>query len=242
LVLYQPLNGYCYNSDTHFLFDFIVKCLDKFKNINGDILDIGSGSGILGLLMANHYPKLNLHQCEVQKVFQFLSSKNAQINNIQTSLYKDSIIDANIDKKFDIIVSNPPFYHQDVIKSNNENIKIARYNDILTLDIFIEKSAKLLKQNGKLFFCYDVKQFNAIIRCLNSNKLNIESVRFVHPNKTKDATLVMVYARKNSKSLMSIKPPLVMFDNQNYTQEVNNIYKLTSTHSIKCDILGQFDE
>ncbi len=242
MVLYQPQDGYCYNSDTHFLFDFIVKNLKKFKNINGDILDIGSGSGILGLLMANYYNKLNLHQCEVQKVFQFLSNKNAQINNINTVLYTESILTLTIDKKFNIIVSNPPFYHKDVIKSNNQNIKIARYNDNLTLELFIDNCARLLKPNGKLFFCYDVKQFNDIIKSLNKNKLNIESVRFVHPKKNRDATLVMIYARKNSKSLLSINPPLVMFDNDNYTTEVNDIYNLTSTHSIKCDILEQFSE
>jgi tRNA1(Val) A37 N6-methylase TrmN6 len=242
LILYQPQNGYCYNSDTHFLFDFIVNNLKKFKNINGDILDIGSGSGILGLLMAKYYTKLNLHQCEVQKIFQFLSSKNAQINNISTYLYEGSILDIKIDKQFDIIVSNPPFYHQDVIKSNNKNIQIARYNDKLSIDSFIARCSKLLKANGKLFFCYDVKQFNDIINSLNKNKLNIESVRFVHPKSDRDATLVMIYARKNSKSLLSINPPLIMFDNDKFTNEVENIYKLTSTHSIKCDILEQFSE
>ncbi|MFA9374886.1 MAG: methyltransferase, partial [Poseidonibacter sp.] len=45
MVLYQPKDGYCYNSDTHFLYNFIVQSLKKFKNIKGELLDIGSGSG-----------------------------------------------------------------------------------------------------------------------------------------------------------------------------------------------------
>ena len=72
MVLYQPKNGYCYNSDTHFLFNFICINLKKFKNIQGEILDIGSGSGILGLLISREYKKLKLNQCEVQDVFQLL--------------------------------------------------------------------------------------------------------------------------------------------------------------------------
>ncbi|MEA1915442.1 MAG: methyltransferase [Campylobacterota bacterium] len=242
MVIYQPLGGYCYNSDTHFLFDFIVENLKKFKHVHGELLDIGSGSGILGILMAKYYEKMNLHQCEVQKVFQFLSTTNARTNHIPAHLYAHSLLDKNIDKTFDIIVSNPPFYHQNVIQSNNKNIKIARYNNALTLNDFIVQSAKLLNAHGKLFFCYDVKQFNDIIKILNENNLNIEAVRFVHPKSNKDATLVMVYARKNSKSLLHINPPLIMFENESYTQEVNDIYNLTSTHSIKCDILEQFDE
>ena len=58
MVLYQPANGYCYNSDTHFLFNFICENLKKYKNIKGEFLDIGSGSGILGLLVAKEYEKL----------------------------------------------------------------------------------------------------------------------------------------------------------------------------------------
>ena len=131
MVLYQPINGYCYNSDTHFLFNFICENLKKFKNIKGEVLDIGSGSGILGLLLANRFQKLLLNQCEIQKMFQFFSTKNAQINNIDSILYKGSFDSILFDKKFDLCVSNPPFYHGNVIKSENQSLKIARYNDSL---------------------------------------------------------------------------------------------------------------
>ncbi len=46
-------------------------------------------------------------------------------------MYKGSFLDLDFDKKFDICISNPPFYHSDVIKSEKENIKIARYNDYM---------------------------------------------------------------------------------------------------------------
>ncbi len=240
MILYQPLGGYCYNSDTHFLYDFIVQNLKKFKNIQGELLDIGSGSGILGILLAKNYQKLSLNQCEKQKVFQFLSQKNASINHIETTLFTNEFNHLDENKKFDIIVSNPPFYHQNVIKTENPNIKTARYNDSLTLDTLIKKTSQLLNNGGKFFFCYDVKQFNDIMKLSNMYGLNIESVRFVHPKQHKDATLVMVYLRKNSKSLMNVLPPLIMFNNDQFTQEVLDIYSTTATHSIKCDILKDY--
>jgi tRNA1Val (adenine37-N6)-methyltransferase len=238
LVLYQPNNGYCYNSDTHFLYNFIVKNFEKYKNIHGDFLDIGSGSGVLGLLIARDYQKLDLHQCEIQKTFQFLSEKNSQINNISSTLYKNDFLEQHFNKTFDYIVSNPPFYHGNVIKSENENIKTARYNDSMPLDKFISKISSIIKPKGHLFFCYDVKQLSTIIILLEKHKLNLESLQFLHPNKNKEATLVMIAARKNSKSLLKILPPIIMFNEDgSFTLNTNKVYERCATHSIKCDIL-----
>ncbi|MFV0562724.1 tRNA1(Val) (adenine(37)-N6)-methyltransferase [Malaciobacter mytili] len=237
MLLYQPKDGYCYNSDTHFLYNFIIENLKNFKNISGELLDIGSGSGILGLLVARDNSRLNLNQCELQEKFQFLTTTNSRCNKIEATLYKGSFLTTQFDKEFDICVSNPPFYHSEVIKSENENIKIARYNDSMPLEEFIAKTSKILKQNGKFFFCYDVKQINEIILCLNEYKFNLEALQFVHPKKDKDATLILVYARKNSKSLTKILPALFVFENQEFTLEVQEIYKKCATHSIKVEIL-----
>lgn len=237
MVLYQPINGYCYNSDTHFLYNFIYENLKKYKNIKGELLDIGSGSGILGLLVAKEFSKLNLNQCEIQKMFQFFSTKNAQINNIDSILYKGSFDSILFDKKFDLCVSNPPFYHGNVIKSENQSLKIARYNDSLPLEQFIKKVSSVLTSEGKFFFCYDVKQINEILILLNKYKFNLEALQFVHPKLSKDATLILVYAKKNSKSLTKIFNPLIVFENNNdFTQEVQNIYEKSSTYSIKVNI------
>ena len=237
MVLYQPTNGYCYNSDTHFLYNFIIENLKKYKNIKGELLDIGSGSGILGLLVAKNFEKLKLNQCEIQKMFQFFTKKNSETNKVNSNLYEGSFINIDFNKRFDICVSNPPFYHSDVIKSDNENLKIARYNDSLPLEEFIKKTASILNSEGKFFFCYDVKQINQILLLLNKYKFNLESLQFVHPKNSKDATLILVYAKRNSKSLTKILKPLIVFDeNNDFTSEVQEIYKKSSTHSIKVDI------
>ena len=237
MVLYQPTNGYSYNSDTHFLYNFIVENLKKYKNIKGEILDIGSGSGILGLLVAKDFEKIKLNQCEIQEMFQFFTKKNSETNKINSKLYEGSFSNIEFDKKFDICVSNPPFYHSDVIKSENESLKIARYNDSLPLEIFIKKTATALNSEGKFFFCYDVKQINEILLLLNKYKFNLESLEFVHPKESKDATLVLVYAKRNSKSLTKVLTPLIVFDEKNeFTSFVQDIYKKSSTHSIKVDI------
>ncbi|NQY22028.1 MAG: methyltransferase, partial [Campylobacteraceae bacterium] len=233
MLLYQPNNGYCYNSDTHFLYNFIKENLKKFKNVKGKVLDIGSGSGILGLLVCRDLEKLELNQCELQDKFESLSNINSKNNKIANTLFKGKFQEINFEKEFDICISNPPFYHSDVVKTENENIKIARYNDSLPLEDFIKKTAKILNQNGKFFFCYDVKQINDIIILLNKYKFNLEALQFLHPKKGKDATLVMVYARRNSKSLSRVIDPLYVFNGSEFTKEALDIYEKCSTQSIK---------
>lgn len=237
MVLYQPQDGYCYNSDTHFLYHFICENLKAFKNNQGELLDIGSGSGVLGLLVKRDHPRFSLNQSELQEEFQTLSLKNAQTNDLETCMYKGNFLEQTFEgKTFDVCVSNPPFYHGNVVKSENKILKIARYNDSMPLDAFIKKAHEILKPKGKFFFCYDVKQINDIILLLNKHKFNIESMQFIHPKINKDATLVLVYARKNSKSLTKVYPPLIVFDNEDFTQEVQDIYSKTQTHSIKVEV------
>lgn len=234
-LLYQPIDGYCYNSDTLALFNFIKENLKIFKNNQGDLLDIGSGSGILGILIAKEYPKLKLHSAEIQEEFIFLTKKNSQINGVISNIYEGDFQHLSFEKSFDMIVSNPPFYPSSVIQSDNKNLKRARYNDSLPLEFLIQKSAKILKDNGKFFFCYDVKLLDDIIFLSKKYGINIEALQFLHPKIDRKSTLVMVYGRKNSKSLLSILPPLIMFEGEKFTKEMEEIYKMCNTYSIKVD-------
>jgi tRNA1(Val) A37 N6-methylase TrmN6 len=242
MLFYQPHNGYCYNSDTLVLFNFIKENLKIFKNIQGNLLDIGSGSGILGLLVAKEYPKLNLHSLEIQKEFVFLTKKNSQINKINSNVLSGNFqeYEFNINGKdediFDMVVSNPPFYPSSVMQSENENLKKARYNDSLPLEILLQRTSKILKDNGKFFFCYDVKLLDDIIFFCKKYRLNIESLQFLHPKRDRKSSLIMVFVRKNSKSLLTVLPPLIMFECENFTEEMEDIYKMCNTYSIKVEM------
>jgi len=66
--------------------------------------------------------------------------------------------------------------------------------------------------------------------------MRIVDVRFVHPKIEKKASLVLVHARNNSKSLMQVLPPLIAFDGENFSHEAQRIYKKAGTNSIKCKI------
>jgi len=228
VLIYQPSKGYIYNSDTIFLYDFVSKL-----NFSGEILDVGSGSGVLGLLLARDFHRVNLSQVEIQDNFIYLSKKNAEVNRIDTFMYEGDFLEIGIDKKFDLIVSNPPFYHGNVIKSKNEMLKIARYRDSLEMEPFFKKVNRLLKPKGLFCFCYDAKQIVELLVTLNRYKMSVEYIRFVHSKILKDANLVMIAIKKSSKSLCKTLAPLVVFDGEKFSDEVNGIYKRANTYTIK---------
>lgn len=151
-------------------------------------------------------------------------------------MHQSDFLEFNDEKGFEVVISNPPFYHEGSSKSDNEMRHTARYNTHLPMDKFFKKVSRLLKPRGHFIFCYDPQQFQSICAELSAAKLTIETVQFVHPKVDRKASLVMVQARKNSKSLMKTREPFVAFDGEVFSSVAQEIYKKARTHSIKCTL------
>jgi len=230
LYLYQPTNGYAYNSDSIFLYDFISGFQPK-----GSLLDVGCGVGIVSLLLSRDF-NLSTTIIDKQKSMLIYAKHNYKINNLEVDAYLGDFIDFSEEKKFDFVVSNPPFYDSAVIQSENEHLNIARYAHHLPIFDFIAKVKKVLKPRGRFIFCYDAKQIDRLLHSLKDNKINPEVLRFVHSKIDRESKLVMISARMNSKSLTKIMPPLIVFDNKNsYLKEPKEAFLKANTHSIKGD-------
>jgi tRNA1(Val) A37 N6-methylase TrmN6 len=231
LFLYQPTKGYAYNSDSIFLYDFISNL-----NPKGRLLDVGCGVGIISLLLSRDF---NIKTSIIDKQVSMLSyaKHNFDINNLSVNSYLGDFLEFETQEKFDFIVSNPPFYDQHVVQSKNEHINIARYANHLPLESFIQKVKALLTPRGRFVFCYDAKQIDKILFLLIKYKVKPEILRFVHSKKERDSKLVMILARANSKSMMKIMPPLIIFDTENsYENEAKKAFEKAGTNSIKGDL------
>ena len=226
MILKQYTNSYRFNSDTIFLYNFISKL-----NIKGSVLDIGSGCGILGLLIKRDFPNISLTQIEIQEKYAKLSKKNATINNIKSNVICEDFLNFNFKDKFDFIITNPPFYHKGTLKSKDYSLYLSRHSDALSFDKLAIRAYKMLNPKGSFIFCYDAKQTDLLFKSLLVAKFNINEVQFVHVNKEKDASLVMIYAKRESKSLCRFLPPLILYEDNNYTKEIENIYKKAGTNS-----------
>ncbi len=231
MLLYQPQEGYCYNSDSIFLYDFI----DSF-NPRGRVLDVGAGCGIVGLLVARDNPKIQLEAVEKQDAFIEYATINARVNKIEYKMHNGSFLELDEKQKYDYIISNPPFYHDGASKSDNEMLFNARYNINLPIRDFFKKVSQVLKPRSHFIFCYDASQFGLICAELDRVKLRVVDVRFVHPKVDKKASLVMVHVRNGSSSLMKVWQPLVNFEDSEFSKDAKLIYKKASTQSIKCQL------
>ena len=226
MILYQPKNGYCYNSDTMFLYDFISKF-----NIKGNVLEVGGGCGVLGLLIKRDFPKIDLTIIEKQKIMVEFINKNLKENNLEAEVIEGDFLETEFNKRFDFVISNPPFYNGS-LKSENEIKKIARYEEYLPMKKFFIKVNSVLKERGEFIFCYDAKRIDDIILTLQK-PLKITDLRFMYPRITKNASLVMIRAKRHSKSMIKIHPPLIGFEKDDYSKEACEIYKKANTQSIK---------
>ena len=231
MLLYQPESGYCYNSDSVFLYDFISSFKPK-----GKVLDVGAGCGIVGLLVARDNPKVALEAVEKQNVFVEYATHNARVNKIEYTLHQCDFLDLDESKKYDYIISNPPFYPEGVTKSDNEMLFNARYNSNLPIDDFFKKVSRVLKPQSHFIFCYDASQFGEICVALDKVKLKVVDVQFVHPKADRVASLVMLHVRNGSKSRMKIWEPFISFEENEFSKKAKEVYAKASTQSIKCQL------
>ncbi len=231
MTLYQPESGYCYNSDSLFLYDFI----DSF-NPRGRVLDVGAGCGIVGLLVARDNKKVSLEAVEKYAPFVPYARKNANENEIEYKLHEENFLELKVQEKYDYIISNPPFYPKGTRKSEDAMLRSARYNTNLPLEAFFKQVSRLLKPHSHFIFCYDPTVFAEICVALEKVKMRVVDVQFVHPNENKSASLVLIHARNGSNSMMQTYPPLIVMQGIETSEQAKKVYKKSNTQSIKCQL------
>lgn len=237
MFIYQPISGYCYNSDSIFLYDFISK--DKPKGL---LLDVGCGVGVISLLLSRDF-EIDTTIIDKQEIMLKYAQKNYTINALNADSYLGDFLEFDTDKRFDYIISNPPFYDSAVQQSQNEHLNIARYSNHLPIEGFIKRVKRLLKPKGYFIFCYDAKQIDLLLYHLTSYGITPQRIEFVYSKIDRDSKLVMISCRNNSKSMTQIVPPFVVFDeDNNYTPRAMEAFKRANTHSIKGDFSERIRE
>ena len=235
MFLYQPTSGYCYNSDSIFLYDFISGFSPK-----GELLDVGCGVGIVSLLLSRDFP-IKTSIIDKQESMLNYAKQNLIVNKLEAKTYLGSFEEHKTEDRYDYIVSNPPFYDASVTQSENTHLNIARYSHHLPIDGFMKKVKTFLKPKGWFIFCYDAKQIDLLLYHLKINKINPEKIQFVHSKLDRDSKLVMIAARNNSKSMTQILPPLVVFDDKNvYMKKAEKAFRKANTYSIKGDFIIEY--
>ena len=180
LIIDQANTGYRYSIEPFLLADFVILLPDQL------VLDIGTGCGIISLLMVHREPSLKVTASEVQDCTQaqkniYQNGMEKQISLIQGNFLKEA--ESLKTESFDHIISNPPYRKIKTGRINPDSGKaVARHELSISMRSLLDKSARLLKKGGHINLAYPPERLSELMQELECHNLYPNRVRFVHGN------------------------------------------------------------
>ncbi len=195
----------------------------KVKNI----LDIGSGTGLLSLMLAQKNPEVKILAIEIDE-----DAKTQAKENVDASPWKERIdtIEGDVKdycfpEKFDVIISNPPFYEKE-IRSETDNKNVAHHSENLTLEELLNVIKTNLNRNGSFLLLLPYKRNEEAKQLFKDQELSISKILFIRQSLKHD------YFRIFLKGDLRIKEKETEFDEmsiwdeqQQYTKEFVRLLK-----------------
>lgn len=226
LKIIQNEKGFCFGMDSILLSDFAK----NMKN-NSTVLDLGTGTGIIPILLCGKTNLKKVVGIEIQKDVANMAKRSSQLNNLQDrfEVVNTNIIDLkNIYEKqsFDVIVTNPPYKKENTgITNENEAKLISRHEITANLEDFISISKDLLKDKGEFYMVHRPERLVDILSLMRKYKIEPKILKFVSPNKNKEPNLILIKGIKNANSFLKIEKNLYVYNEDGkYTNEILKIY------------------
>ncbi len=184
--------------DPLLLVDSVRKFFNKLK-ISGykNMLEIGTGQGIVSILLSNIENINKIYAVEIQKELYEILKDNIIENRLNEKIIPINDNIKNIKGEYDLIISNPPYYKLNEGKlPADETELISKYEIKLTLEELVGNIKRLLKNHGYFFIIIPNSRLNDIFNYIYLNKLNIISMNI---KKYKKLDLVVIIGKKGGK-------------------------------------------
>ena len=191
--IYQLKNGQSITSDSTQLLDFI-RNRNQQKQL--DVLELGSGNGIILIMLSHYFPNWKLTGIEIQKELVELSIKNSEISKKKIDFQKADLKEYRKPAKFDIIISNPPYYAKNQGKISPIKTRAISRHEILCsmYDIFFNIKENL-KPKGKAYLIYPALRMDEINKTLKKVDLRITEILIINMNmKSEKIAMELVHA------------------------------------------------
>ncbi len=167
-------------------------------------LDVGTGSGVVALMLAQRF-KCEVVGVEVDKDAagqaqeNFMNSSWASRLSLVHSPFQEFAEKTH--KKFDLIVSNPPYFSED-IKSPNYQRSLARHSENLTLEELVDRALHLINHSGCIAFILPYNKRKQLIQAMIKNGLWMQRESFVHPIPHEEPNRILVEMGLESKPIV----------------------------------------
>lgn len=226
LKIIQNKKGFCFGIDSILLSDFAKEIKD-----NTTVLDLGTGTGIISILLCGKTNLKNIIGIEIQKEVHEMANKTIKLNKLEN---KFKIINENIlnlnnifeKNSVDVIVTNPPYKKKNTgIINENEKKLISRHEITADLEDFIRVSKDLLKDKGEFYMVHKPERLVDILSLMREYKIEPKKIRMVYSDKNREPKLVLIKGVKNAKPFLKIEKNLYIYNEEGeYTEEIKKIY------------------
>lgn len=226
LKIIQNSKWFCFGIDSVLLSDFA-----KNLKSNSTVLDIGTGTGIIPILLSKKSKAKKFYAVEIQKEVADMAKRSVLLNALEDKIQIISDNIKNINKyiknnSIDVIVTNPPYkkFKTGILNENKQKL-ISRHEIECNIEDIIKISSKLLKSNGEFYMVHRSDRLSEIILKLKEYKLEPKIMRFVYSNVNKDSKMILIKAVKNGNEYIKVEKPLIIYkENGEYTDEIFKIY------------------
>ena len=206
LELIQDTEGLTFGTDALLLAGYIS---GKYKRG----CELGSGSGIISMLLLSRNKIDNVTALEVQKEYASLTKRNAELNRLSERLEAlcTDVRDYRASADFDIVYTNPPYMKVTSGKENLESKKnIARHEVMGDISDFCLATKRILRFGGSFAVVYRPDRLTDLICAMREAKLEPKRITFVHADTNSEPSMVLISAVKGGAEGLKIMPPLFL--------------------------------
>lgn len=226
LKIIQNKNWFCFGIDSVLLVNFA-------KNIksNANVLDLGTGTGIIPILLSGKTDYEKAIGVEVQENVAEMAKRSVKLNGLEDKIeiVCENVI--NLSKKyknneFDVIITNPPYKKKgDGVINDVEEKLISRHEIKANLEDFIKISSNLLKDKGEFYIVHRPERLVDILNLMRKYKIEPKILKMVYSTNDKPPKLVLIKGVRNAKPFLKIEKNLYVYDSDGkYTKDIENIY------------------
>lgn len=221
----QNKEKFCFGMDAVLLSGF-AKVKEGEK-----VLDIGTGTGIIPILLAAKTPGQHFTGLEIQPESADMARRSMALNHLEEKI---SIVEGDVREadqlfsaaSFDVITSNPPYMTGSHGLVNPDMPKaIARHEICCTLEDLVSQTEKLLRPGGRFFMVHRPFRLAEIMTVLTAHHLEPKRMRLVYPFVDKEPNMVLLECIRGGKPRITVEKPLIVYKEPGvYQDEIYTIY------------------
>ena len=215
-----------------FSIDAVLLAALAMPHPDATVLDLGTGCGIIPLILAFRYPKIRVYGVEVQEDLAKVAKLNVKENGMEDRITihcgdMKALHHNMVSGPVDVVVSNPPYRKAGSGRINpNLQRAMARHEIRATLGDVVDTARKMLQSSGRFVVIYSAERMVELISHMQSARLEPKFLRMVHSHREADAKLIIVEGKKGGLPGIDVGPPLVIYDQDGaYTDEVERMFK-----------------